>query len=395
MRSGHGCSAAQAEARECGCGCGAGRGGGQYRRTGVPATQATSSDRSTTVAEFPVAATRIDERIDDFLGSSYSGALDNVRAALVWVDGEPVVERCFDSSAEATSNVFSVTKSVMSILVGIALDEGHIGSVDQSLGQLLPSHVDTMAPEVEAVTLHQVLTMTAGLPEDPGSGGIGGIAAEVATADDWVTAILSEEPQRPPGEGFGYSSAGSHLLSAIVAEATGRSVLDYARDKLFDPLGIDSTSATEIVAREENVEAYEAADFAWPVAPEGYHVGYSLLKLTAPDMAKIGQLMLHGGQWNGTQVVSEEWVQKSTHPHVPADGVADHYGYQWWVTDAAGHPAFAAAGFQGQLIEVVPDLGLVVVVSSVDAIGGNASAAAYAALVSYVIAPALSDRADG
>ena len=82
----------------------------------APATQATSSDRSTTAAQPSVAATGIDERIDVFLDSSYSGALDNVRAALVWVDGEPVVERYFDSSAEATSNVFSVTKSVMSIV---------------------------------------------------------------------------------------------------------------------------------------------------------------------------------------------------------------------------------------------------------------------------------------
>ena len=165
-----------------------------------------------------------------------------------------------------------------------------------------------------------------------------------------------------------YSNESSHLLSPILAQATGRSVLDYAREKLFTPLGISTDNAAEPVLREDNIDAYESAPgFGWAVDPQGYHFGAGGLKLTAPDQAKIGQLYLDKGQWDGRQVVSAAWVEDSTRAHAPAAGrvtLAQDYGYQWWVTTAAGHPAYAAMGYAGQLIEVVQDLELVVVVAS-------------------------------
>ena len=104
---------------------------------------------------------------DGFVEDDPTGRSDALRAVLVLVGGRPLVERYYDSSAEATSNVASVTKSVMSILVGVAIDEGDLGGVDQTLSELLPEHAAIMAPDVAGVTLQQVLTMTAGLPEDP------------------------------------------------------------------------------------------------------------------------------------------------------------------------------------------------------------------------------------
>ncbi len=208
-----------------------------------------------------------------------------------------------------------------------------------------------------------------------------------------MAAILSGGLEQPPGEGFAYASAGSHLLSAILVEATGQSVLDYARDKLFNPLGISTDPAAEPLAVEENLPVYEAASFAWPVDPQGVHLGDAFLKISAPDMAKIGQLMLAGGRWDEKQIVPAQWVTESTQAHVATGGYGvggDDYGYHWWVTTADGHDAFVAAGFGGQLIEVVPDLDLVVVVSCTIPEGPvRLDASSFRGLVNAVVAPAI------
>jgi CubicO group peptidase (beta-lactamase class C family) len=345
----------------------------------TPAGQQTSSSPEQVAAVF-------DELVN---GDITAGVYEDLRAVLVLVGGRPLVERYYDSSAEATSNVASVTKSVMSILVGVALDEGVLGSVDQTLSELLPEYVAIMAPDVAGVTLEQVLTMTAGLPEDPRAPA----TSPHYLTEDWVAAILSGGLEQPPGEGFAYASAGSHLLSAILVEATGRSVLDYARDKLFNPLGISTDPAAEPLAVEENLPVYEAASFAWPVDPQGVHLGDAFLKISAPDMAKIGQLMLAGGRWDEKQIVPAQWVTESTRAHASTGGYGvggDDYGYHWWVTTADGHNAFAAAGFGGQLIEVVPDLDLVVVISCTIPEGNvHLDASTFRGLVNAVVAPAI------
>jgi CubicO group peptidase (beta-lactamase class C family) len=324
----------------------------------------------------------VENRIQEFLDAG-SGAFDRVRAILVSVAGRPVVERYYHSSAATTGNVFSVTKSVMSMLIGIAIDERKLGGVDQTLVELLPAYAATMPSAVKAVTLRQVLTMTAGLPPDPP----GDLPAFV-TSGDWMAAILRKGTQQPAGQGFAYSSAGSHLLSAILRQATGRSTLDYARAKLFTPLGIRTVPAAEPVARAENRLAYDRARFAWPTDPQGNHVGFSFLKLTARDMARLGQLWLNQGRWAGRQLVSAGWVTESTTAHVDTHSTPEQYGYQWWVTTADGHRAYAAIGYGGQLIEVVPDLDLVAVVASTDA-PGAAGSDVYLDLVSSYIAPAI------
>jgi CubicO group peptidase (beta-lactamase class C family) len=362
--------------------------------TGSPGGSATDgtrgqggSEASTTAPESGVSAEEhVAAAVDTYLEGDLTGASEDVRAVLVTVGGRPVLERYYDSSAEATSGVFSVTKSVMSILVGIALDEGDLGSVEQTLAKLLPEYAATMAPEVAGVTLRQVLTMTAGLPQDTA----GSDPLPFETADDWIAAIVSGGLVRPPGEDFAYASAGSHLLSAILVEATGRSVLDYAREKLFDPLGISTDPAAEPLAVIENLPVYEAASFAWPVDPQGVHLGHTYLKINAPDMAKIGQLMLDDGRWDGEQIVSTQWVTESTRAQVATSGGSTgDYGYQWWVTTANGLDAFAAVGFGGQLIEVVPDLRLVVVVSNTVPDVPRLTSASFIALVDQLIAPAV------
>jgi CubicO group peptidase (beta-lactamase class C family) len=288
-----------------------------------------------------------------------------IKSVLVTVDGQPVYARySADSGPEVTHNAYSVTKSVMSMLIGIAIDEGAIAGVDQTLSQLLPDYELIMAPGIGQVTLEQVLTMTGGILDD-------------ATSDtwfidvpDWVTDILSTPLARPAGTGFAYSSRGSHLLAAILAQATGRPVLDYAREKLFDPLGITTKPADQSLVPITELPDYDrAAGFGWSTDPQGLNLGFSDLKITAPDMVKLGQLYLDRGQWQGAQLVPADWVATSTTNQLTDGDPNPGYGYQWWIHTSGRHPGFAAQGHAGQLIDVVPDLGLVVAVSSLDGPG--------------------------
>jgi CubicO group peptidase (beta-lactamase class C family) len=161
----------------------------------------------------------------------------------------------------------------------------------------------------------------------------------------------------------------SHLLAAVLTEATGQPLLAYAREKLFDPLEIDTRPAFQPIlepGRPDPVRAYDRAGFTWPRDPQGIHVGYGYIKMTAEDMVKLGNLYLDQGRWEGEQVVPSAWIRDATTAAVSSAGGfgGTGYGYQWWITTAGDHRGFAAIGFGGQIIEVVPDLRLVVVAST-------------------------------
>jgi CubicO group peptidase (beta-lactamase class C family) len=128
---------------------------------------------------------------------------------------------------------------------------------------------------------------------------------------------------------------------------------------------------------------------AWPTDPQGYHLGFSGLKLPSRDLAKFGYLYLNGGRWDATQVIPAGYVAASTRPHsTPTpDGPGESYGYQWWVSSQGGHPSFRAVGYGGQLIEVVPDLDLVVVITS----DANQNRNDARELVGQAIIPAVTD----
>ena len=301
------------------------------------------------------------------MDQSLSPGIRNTRAILVAVDGKTVVERYYDSGADETTDVASVTKSVLSTLVGIAVSDGDL-TLDQTLSELLPSYAEVMTGQVGAITVRQLLTMTAGLPAD-------GSSDPRPSGSDWTADILRRGTVQAPGQGFAYSSVSSHLLAVILVEATGRPLLAYARQKLFDPLGIDTRQAFQPIlaaglpdrVEAHQIRAYDRAGFAWPRDPQGVNVGYGNLKMTAEDMVKLGNLYLDEGAWEGEQLVPSSWVEDATSPAVSTAlggfGGAD-YGYQWWVTSAGEYPSFAAIGYGGQIIEVVPDLHLVVVAST-------------------------------
>jgi CubicO group peptidase (beta-lactamase class C family) len=293
---------------------------------------------------------------------------DHVRAIIVTVDGRTRFEHYYSgASAGQSRSSFSVTKSVMSTLVGIAISEGRL-RLDETLPQMLPKYASQMTPSVARVMLRQVLTATAGFTDTWHGQGLD----ELQAAPDWTEFILKHQ-DTPPGAEFHYSDYGAHLLSPILVHATGQTVLAYARSRLFDPLGILTTPALESPMDEAHLAAYQRAGFAWPADPQGFNFGGGLIKLRPRDMAAFGQLFLQAGRWKGRQLVPIDWVRQATTAQagqafsafVPVNSFTPkNYGYLWWVAAADGAPAYFALGFGGQIIEVVPQRRLVIVVSS-------------------------------
>ena len=339
----------------------------------------------------------IDPAVVGELDTKVAGTYPQVRSLLIVRHGYLVYERYWHGfTASDGHNTWSVTKSITLALVGIALADRHLRSLDQTVGQLLAAHLPANAdPRLRQVTVRQLLTMTAGLAgDDPSQGGDNQAWTGMLQSRDWVRHILGQRLVTNPGVEFAYSNASSHLLSAIVSDATGQSTLAYARAKLFGPLGISTDNAFVQAIRtwpptRSQDKAYEQASVAWETDPQGYQIGFGWVKLPARDLAKFGYLYLNGGRWNGDQLVPADYVRASTQPQskpppsVPADG----YGYQWWTTSVASHRSFFAAGFAGQLIQVIPDLDLVVVLTS-DADQGRYDAEN---LVDETIVPAVTD----
>jgi CubicO group peptidase (beta-lactamase class C family) len=320
----------------------------------------------------------------------------NVRSVVIVRDGYLLYEHYWQGlSSEDGHDVRSVTKSVVSALVGIAQAHGAIESFDQTVGKLFADRIPADAdPRMADVTIRQLLAMTAGLPGDDLSlGGDEGVWEQVAQAPDAVRGILGLPLAADPGSEWAYSSATSHLLSILVADTTGGSTLEFAGDHLFGPLGIDTSDAYVPsgplfgVPPPEVLEQYARAPVAWPTDEQGYHFGGAFLKLPTRDLAKFGYLYLNDGRWDGEQVIPAEYVRDSTSPgERTPDGAAD-YGWQWWVPQQAEHAPFFARGYGGQVVYVDRALDLVVVVTSDPETGRwNADD-----LVEYAVVPAAGD----
>jgi CubicO group peptidase (beta-lactamase class C family) len=245
--------------------------------------------------------------VEEFFATHDPDLYRNRRSVLVSVGDEVVVEDYQKSSPSTPINIQSVGKSIISSLIGIALAEGRLQAVNQTVGELLPASAPVMSPKLKRTTLKQLLTMSAGLPPDDV------FFREVFTSPDWVRYIVAHDPGKQGA--FEYSSAGSHLLSAILRQATGMLTLQYAKAKLFDPLGMSTTPATDFVVGSDELEVYEkSTNFVWPVDPQGVHVGGGGQKFTARDLLKLGQLWLNDGQLKGRQIIPQKWLKDSRGP---------------------------------------------------------------------------------
>jgi CubicO group peptidase (beta-lactamase class C family) len=272
--------------------------------------------------------------------------LPDAYSLLVVKNGYLVFEKYFrNGSPERVAVIHSVTKSVMSALIGIALDKGYLNSVNQKLIEFFPEYItDELDPRKKEIRLKHLLTMSAGFRwNDRGS-----IFMGWYYSPDWGQFTIQLPLENNPGDVFNYNSSISHLLSIILSTSTKISTLDFANKNLFLPLGIKEKS--------------------WRKGPQGFYRGGFGLSLSARDLAKIGFLYLNNGFWNGQSIVPEYWVQESTkqqmhafnHPIYGAFG----YGYQWWVKKVDGYSSFRAWGRRGQFIVIVPKLDLVIVVTS-------------------------------
>jgi CubicO group peptidase (beta-lactamase class C family) len=243
--------------------------------------------------------------------------------------------------AQSRSPVHSVTKSVLSILVGIALDRGYL-RLDQKLSELLPEvSGPTIDPHVRDITIRNLLTMTSGFDSAaPFGAKAGGTASEL-----WQS-ILYRPMHYTPGTHFDYDNDGTNLLSVALTRAIQQSSKTFAEQSLFRPLEITS--------------------FDWIADSDGYLIGADTLSLTARDMVKIGLLYLQRGRWDNKQIVSSDYVADSTAKHNDGGApIGAVYGYLWWLKQTkTGLDAFFAAGFGSQLIYVVPKLDLVMAMAS-------------------------------
>jgi len=297
----------------------------------------------------PIFPEAVEQHIDlDMLGDAYWYAreISGIESLLVERNGVIVAEEYFtEEGVDRPHHVWSVTKSFTSALIGIAIEEGYIGSVDQVLSDYIGSVVDSLDEEKGNITIHQLLTMTCGL--EWYEIGVSSIFGDWMDAPDQVDFILDLPIVDPPGTRFNYSDGAAHLLSVILTEASGMSTLDFARQYLFEPIGIESVE--------------------WAVDNRGYCLGGVGLYVTTRDMLKLGRLFLDQGYYEWNPVVPAGWVDLSTHAHVSTDDAVPfgpEYGYFWWRGFEHGQHYYFANGYSGQFIFSVPGRDLVVVATA-------------------------------
>jgi len=265
----------------------------------------------------------------------------NLHSLLIIRNGYIVSETYFPPyTAQTPHDQYSVTKSVMATLIGIAIDRHAIDALDQRVVEFFPGYsFDNPDARKDAMTLEDVLTMRTGLDwqEDDST------FRHLYQSSDWVQFMLDTRMQNQPGQQFRYCSGCSHLLSALLQRRTGMNTRDFAQQTLFEPLGMHNVS--------------------WEQDGQGTPIGGWGLQLRPRDMAKLGYLYLHDGMWDGQRIVSAAWVKAAVAPHTATDSkLGLGYGYQWWTYPTMG--AYAALGRDGQTIFVVPDLQLIVVTTA-------------------------------
>jgi CubicO group peptidase (beta-lactamase class C family) len=272
--------------------------------------------------------------------------LPRLHSLLVSWRGETVLERYFNGhSRTRLANIKSASKSVVSALVGLAIERGLLRGVDQPIASFFPDlqgRDDSAAKG--AITVEDLLTMRSGL-ESTSNRNYG---AWVQSAN-WVRFALTRQLLQPPGTAMSYSTGNTHLLSAILTTAAGKSTRDFAQQVLADPLGFTLSR--------------------WPQDPQGIYFGGNDMLMTPLQMLAFGRLYLEGGRAGGRQVVPRKWVEDSTVARTRSPRSEEQYGYGWWIKEMAGRESFYAWGFGGQYIFVVPSLELVVVTTSSATVG--------------------------
>ncbi len=262
---------------------------------------------------------------------------DPIHSLLIIRNGQVLADAAFyPYDGKSLHEVASVTKSIMTTLIGIAADQGKLSLDDKMLSFFPDRTVANRDARKEAITVRHLASMSSGL--DCTAEGDEQTLKEMRASEDWVQFALDRPVRWEPGKQFVYCSPAIHLLSPILEKATGMPALDFARRYLFEPLGI--------------------SDVMWLTDPQGHNRGSEGIYLHPQDMAKLGYLWLNGGAWDGKQIVSRAWMDDAVKPHLAA-GDDDAYGYGFWIDPEGGD--FDAIGRGGQRIAVSPGGDFIVV----------------------------------
>ncbi|HMR30336.1 MAG TPA: serine hydrolase [Geminicoccaceae bacterium] len=268
-------------------------------------------------------------------------SLERLRTLIIAGNGRILVEHAFRGPPpDRPVNVKSVAKSVISALVGIAIERGLLQGVEQPIAPILrdrlPKNPD---PRLARITVGHLLSMRAGLERTSGAN-----YGRWVSSRDWVRFALSRPFVDEPGGRMLYSTGSSHLLSAILTKASGKSTLQLAREWLGQPLGIAISS--------------------WTRDPQGIYFGGNEMALSPRALLRFGEMYRQDGRIDGGQVVPEAWIGASWQARTSSPFTGHSYGYGWFVAQAGSHPVYYAWGYGGQMLYVLPDLALTVVITS-------------------------------
>ena len=292
------------------------------------------------VLSAPVHAAAVDQALL-LKTADAAAALPRLHALIVAKDGTPLIERAVRGPAlDRAVNIKSESKTIMSALVGIAIERGMLKNVDEPALPLLRTRAPKgLDPKVGTITLDHLLSMRAGLERTSGRQYYG----RWVNSPNWVSFVLSRPFADEPGGTMLYSTGNTHLLSAILTDTSGSSTLDLARTWLGAPLEIEIPT--------------------WTRDPQGVYFGGNEMALSPRALLRFGEMYRNGGMFNGKRILSEDWIRASwtakTH-----DRHNDGYGYGWFISEAHGHAIYYAWGFGGQMLYVVPSLALTIVVTS-------------------------------
>lgn len=284
---------------------------------------------------------------------------NNITGVVVVKDDKIAFEKYFDGfNQNSTVHVASVTKSIISALVGIAIDQGAITSIEQNVLDYFPDYKTKRGENtIQKITIKNLLTMTAPYKYkyEPYS--------KVYSSDDWTEVVLDMLGGKGEIGVFKYTTIGIQILSGIISKATGQSVLDFATENLFKPLDITVPYNVTISNKDEYFSFLKDKDVSgWVIDPKGFNTAGWGLALSTSDMAKIGQLYLNKGKSNGKQILSSKWIENSTKEHIRWGELL--YGYLWWIIDCDNRSCYAAIGDGGNVIFVSSEKKMVVAISS-------------------------------
>ena len=293
--------------------------------------------------------------IEDMIKSQYR----NINGMVIVRKGYIVFERYYNGYGPLdTHNVASVTKSVTSALIGIAIDAGYIKSVDQKVLSFFPEYV-AGADDIQkrTITIRHLLTMTAPFAWKTGGERGGEPLDRLRRQRDWVMYILNLLGRNGQPGRFQYCTAGAHLLSAIITRTTGLCAREFANERLFRPLGMREIP-------DHDMKSFGIDDVfgknvtGWTKDPNGNTTGGWGLTITPRDMARFGFLYLNRGVWDNTQIISDTWIDESTAPN------SNKYGYLWWLREEGSTLIYSALGSGGNVICCIPGKDLVVAIAS-------------------------------